>query len=111
MCVSVSTYRTSYRNICMYLFCIYIHIVKHFVKHFVEGVDFEHQDYYFSFDDGDQEFQLFIRPIDDNIVESDETYNLTIILDNEYQYRRVILGNNHTATVTIYDDDGKCVAM
>ena len=105
MCVSVSTYRTSYRNICTY-FVLYIHIVKHFVKHFVEGVDFEPRVYNFSFGDGDEEFRLFIYPIDDNIVESDETYNLTIMLKD--QYRRVILGNNHTATVTIYDDDGKC---
>ena len=48
--------------------------------------------------------QLRLFPFDDNIVEADETYNLTIVLVSVHD--RVILGEKKTATITICNDDG-----
>ena len=63
------------------------------------------QSYFHSFEDNDTTYQLIISPIDDNIVEPDEYYNLTFRI--VAKHGRVRSGENHTTTITIYDDDGE----
>ena len=53
--------------------------------------------------------ELILSPVDDDIVEADETYNLTIVLIAASD--RINLGKNRTTTVTIYNDDGKQLSM
>ena len=48
---------------------------------------------------------LDIYPVDDNIVETNEIYNLTITVLS--LINRVIPGENETTTIILYDDDGK----
>ena len=52
-----------------------------------------------------ERLQLTLSPLDDNIAEADETYNLTIVILSSHD--RVILGENKTTTITICNDDGK----
>ena len=47
---------------------------------------------------------LDVYPVDDNIVEANEIYNLTIKVLS--LIKRVIPGENETTTITLYDDDG-----
>ena len=49
---------------------------------------------------------LIVRIIDDDIIELDETYNLSISIATS---RRVIVGENSTTTITIKNDDCKYV--
>lgn len=65
-----------------------------------------YQNYSYSFNGVNETKELVIRPIDDNLVEADETYTLTVHLESSYPH--VKIGENDTATVTIYNDDGKC---
>ena len=53
--------------------------------------------------------ELILSPVDDDIVEADETYNLTIVLIAASD--RINLGKNRTTTITIYNDDGKQLSM
>ena len=46
-----------------------------------------------------------MRPIDDDIAEADEKYNLTIEIVDAHD--RVVVGENKTTTMTIYNDDSK----
>ena len=48
---------------------------------------------------------LRVRATDDDIAETDEIYNLTIVLVSAHH--RVITGINATTTMTIYNDDSK----
>ena len=67
-------------------------------------------DYTFSILNGTTTRQeLRLSPIDDDIVEADETYNLTIVLVAAND--RIHLGKNKTTTITIYNDDGKQLSM
>lgn len=52
----------------------------------------------------DTEKDVFLIPIDDNIVEYDEKYTIAI---NITGHGRIKPGKNSTANVTIKDDDGK----
>ena len=52
-----------------------------------------------------ERLELKLFPVDDDIVEADETYSLTIVLVDSHN--RVVTGENKTTTITIYDDDGK----
>ena len=63
-----------------------------------------YQNYNYSFEYGEETKELIIRPLDDNLVEPDETYNLTIKLVSEVHY--VKIGKNGTTEITIYNDDG-----
>lgn len=73
--------------------------------HFVEGEDYDAVNYTFSFPNASTKQRVKLRPRDDNLVEGDEAYNLTIVFVSEHD--RVILGRNRNATILIYDDDGK----
>ena len=48
---------------------------------------------------------LSVRAYDDDIAETDEIYNLTIVVVPEQN--RIITGINATTTMTIYNDDSK----
>ena len=72
------------------------------------GADYVYQNYTFSFKEGDETKDLEIITIDDNIVESDETYTLVIHLTGTH--KPVLIGKNNTTKITIYDDDGKEIA-
>ena len=76
-----------------------------FYNPFVEGVDFQKVNYTFEFEKGVTEQELDVFPIDDNVVEADEIYNLTIKFLSFHL--RVVIGENKTTTITLYDDDGK----
>ena len=52
-----------------------------------------------------ERLELRLFPVDDNIVEADETYCLIIVI--VASHNRVVTGENRTTTITIYDDDGK----
>ena len=69
------------------------------------GVDYIYQNYTFTFYDGDKNKSLILYSVEDNIVEPDEIYNLTIRL--VYSDSRVKIGENGSTTVTIFDDDGR----
>ena len=53
----------------------------------------------------EEKITLPLRPIDDNIAEADEKYNLTIVIVDAHD--RVVVGENKTTTMTIYNDDSK----
>ena len=77
-----------------------------------EGIDYVYQNYRVSFKNGEETKSLITHIIDDNIVEPDETYELTIdTITTGFSFRtpssRVIKGENATTTITIVDDDGK----
>ena len=74
------------------------------INHFVGGEDYHYQNYTFIFQEGETEKKLTINPIDDNFVEANETYTLVIV---DPPHSRVNVGENGTATITIYNDDGK----
>ena len=91
------------RNICMYIYIL--HILGG-LNSTTTGTDYVYQNYTFLFNDGDKTKSLMLHPVDDNIVEPDEIYNLTIrIVSPPHIY--VIVGENGTTTVNISDDDGK----
>ena len=70
----------------------------------VDGADYVYQNYTYLFKCGEEAKKLIIRPLDDNFVEPDETYNLTIeLVSGDY----VKIGKNRTTTITIYNDDSK----
>ena len=70
-----------------------------------DGVDYVYQNYSYSFNSVNETKELVIHPIDDNLVEADETYTLTVNLESSHPHVRI--GDNSTANVTIYNDDGK----
>ena len=70
-----------------------------------DEVDYVFQNYFFTFKDGEYNKVLTFQVIDDNVVEPDEKYNLTIRVES--LPNRVIIGENGTATITIPNDDGK----
>ena len=76
----------------------------------MDGVDYVHQNYVlkFEFDDCNKTKSLSLQPVDDNIVEANETYNLNIssITPKSLQ-DHVTLGQISTVTIVIPDDDGK----
>ena len=75
-----------------------------------DGADYVYQNYTYVFEScGEEAKKLIIRPLDDNLVEPDETYNLTIKLVSQNPY--VKIGKNGTTTITIYNDDGKYVRI
>ena len=76
-----------------------------FYNPFVEGVDFKKFNHTFEFEKGKTEQELYLIPIDNDIVEADEIYNLTITFLSSHL--RVVIGENETTTITLYDDDGK----
>ena len=73
------------------------------------GADYVYQNYTFSFEEGNKTKDLRIFPIDDNIVEYNETYTLVIHLQIG-THDRVLIGKKSTAKITIYDEDGKEIA-
>ena len=72
-------------------------------KYFVGGADYNPGNFNILFEHEKNETKLLLSAIDDNLVEYDETYTLTIQINGHER----IVGNNETANVTIYDDDGK----
>ena len=75
-----------------------------FVGGLPDEVDYIFQNYFFTFVDGDNSKILSLQVIDDNVVEPDEKYNLTIRAES--LPNRVIIGENGTITITIENDDG-----
>ena len=67
-------------------------------------VDYLYQNYTCKFVNGNETKSLILRPINDNIVESDETYNLTV---KRVYSNYAIIGENSTTTITISNDDGE----
>lgn len=72
-------------------------------------MDYKYQNHTFRFDEGDKIKELSFIPINDNIVEADETCNLTIRILTLHDH--VVIGENHTATFTVNNDDGKYVSI
>ena len=70
----------------------------------LDGVDYCIQNYFFTFEDGNTSKALSLQVIDDNVVEPDEKYNLTIRVES--LPNRVIIGEHGTTTITIENDDG-----
>ena len=68
-------------------------------------MDYRSRNYTYIIRNQVERLQLPLFPVDDNIAEADETYNLTIVIVSAHS--RVCLGENKTTTITIYDDDGK----
>ena len=58
----------------------------------------------FPFNTTADEYPVIIRPVDDNIVEPDENFTLTIILASKRDHFMFI---NQMVTITIFNDDGK----
>ena len=80
----------------------------HVLWSFVENEDFQKQNYSFKIiqDTIVTQKLLNVYPIDDNVVEINEIYNLTIeLMDTTHD--RVLTGENQTTTITLYDDDSK----
>ena len=75
-------------------------------NHFVEITDFDRMNYTRQIDnDTMKTISLPVRATDDDIAETDEIYNLTIVIVSAHN--RVITGINATTTMTIYNDDSK----
>ena len=67
--------------------------------------------YIYTIEDPTTRIELCLRPVDDDIVEADETYNLTIVLLPS-THNRVITGKKmNTTKITIHNDDGKQLHM
>lgn len=74
---------------------------------FVETLDFKKQNYTFEIQERTKTQELLkVIAIDDNIVEINEVYNLTIMIFSP-AIGRVHPGENQTTTITIYDNDSK----
>ena len=73
------------------------------------GGDYVYQNYTFSFNDGDRTRSLPLHSIDDNIVEPDETYSLTITLVSSSSCVKIC--ENDTARVAILDEDGSYIVV
>ena len=63
-----------------------------------------YQNYSFPFNTTADQYPVIIRPVDDNLVEPDEYFTLTIILASRRDHFMFI---NQTVTITIFNDDGK----
>ena len=70
--------------------------------------DYTYQNYSFTFNSTDEEYPVIIRPVDDNIVESDEYFTLVISLVGRSSYFMIV---NERVNVTIYNDDGKYLCV
>ena len=68
-------------------------------------MDYDSLNYTYVFKNKVERQELKLRPVDDDIVEADETYKLTIDILSSFD--RVCVGDNGTTTITIYNDDGK----
>ena len=62
-----------------------------------------YQDYHFTFNSTDDEYEVIIRPVDDNIVEPNEYFTLNISLVGNPDHFKIV---NREVNVTIYEDDG-----
>ena len=68
-------------------------------------MDYESLNYSYVIKNKVERQELKLRPVDDDVVEADEKYNLTIVIVDAHG--RVLTGENATTTITIYNDDGK----
>ena len=69
------------------------------------GIDYESGPYNVTIPSGTTTAQFDVAINDDDILEGNENFNLTIMTSSEPS--RVSIGNPAQATVTIVDDDGK----
>ena len=67
--------------------------------------------YICTIEDPTTRIELSLRPVDDNIVEADETYNLTIVLLSSTHNRVITSEKMKTTKITIHNDDGKQLHM
>ena len=74
------------------------------IEKFVGGEDYVFENFTEIFENMEHEKEILLRIIDDNLVEYHETYTLAI---NITGHHHILAGENSTANVTIYDDDGK----
>ena len=82
-----------------------IYIDKLFVGSYVDNEgDYVYQNSSFTFNSTSDEYSVIIRPVDDNIVEPDENFTLTISRVANRDFYRF---ENQVVTVTIYNDDCK----
>ena len=72
----------------------------------LEGVDYSYQNHIY-FDQGEKTKSLIVSHVDDDKVEINEKYNLTI--KPSLLHSRAIVGEYGTTTITIKDDDGKYI--
>ena len=80
-------------------------IDQHFAGGYADNEgDYTYQNYSFTFNSTDEEYPVIIRPIDDNIVEPDEYFTLVVSLVGSPAHFMI---DNESATITIFDDDGK----
>ena len=78
---------------------------------FVVG-DYTRMNYtYYNITDGTERIILDLNPIDDNIVEADETYNLTIVVLSSSNSWVIASETKKTTKIIIYDNDGKQLHM
>ena len=61
------------------------------------------QNYSYTFNSTADNHSVIIRPVDDNIVEPDETFTLIFALVGKRDHFMLV---NERVTVTIYNDDG-----
>ena len=73
-----------------------------------DGQDYTGGDYSVIFPAGLTRKSLSIVITDDDILESDETFFLTLVIPQPAQAIGVMRGDPFMATVTIINDDGEC---
>ena len=73
---------------------------------FVVG-DYTRMNYTYDITDGTERITLDLNPTDDNIVEADETYYLTIVVLPTSHLRVITNEAKETTKIIIYDNDGK----
>ena len=67
--------------------------------------------YIYTIEDPTTRIKLRLIPVDDNIVEADETYNLTIVLLPSTHNQVITSEKMKTTKITIHNDDGKQLHM
>ena len=71
------------------------------------GVDYKSGPYFITFPAGVTRVSFVVVITNDNMLEGDEMFSLTIDPSTVFPRRRVTVSNPNQVTVTIYDDDGK----
>ena len=91
----------------VHIFYICVNGDKHFVGAYADNEgDYTYQNYSYTFNSTDDEYQVIIRPVDDNIVEPDEYFTLNISLVGKRDHFVI---RNQQVRVTIYNDDCKYI--
>ena len=71
------------------------------------GVDYKSGPYFITFPAGVTRVSFVVVITNDNVLEGDEKFSLSIDRRTIQPSQRVTVRNSNQVTVTIYDDDGK----